>query len=301
MPRSPSSHGDEVNTAFVRAEESTAFEIGSITKVLTGELLAIAVERGEVSLDDTLGEHLDLGDAPVASVPLVQLATHHSGLPHWPEDPAWVAEFDEAYAAHEDPVDDDLAELLELARGADAAPDSEFEYSSFGAALLGQALSSAAGIEYPELLQQRVLDPLGWRTPCSSSSRIKCQRRTPEDSTLGDPVEPWTNGAFSPAGGVDATLGDLIALAAARRRSRAQSRRSSPSQRSTPGRRSDTSGSSRRYDRGPSPVTPERPADSARRCSSTAESGTASIVLTNTASQPRPFELALRLLVDAER
>ena len=110
-------HGDEVNTAFVRAEESTAFEIGSITKVLTGELLAIAVERGEVTLDDTLGEHLDLGDAPVASVPLVQLATHHSGLPHWPEDPEWVAEFDEASAAHEDPVDDDLAELLDARPG----------------------------------------------------------------------------------------------------------------------------------------------------------------------------------------
>src|SRR5688572_16171061 len=50
-------HGDDVNTAFVDAEESTAFEIGSITKVLTGELFAIAIERGEVALDDTLGEH----------------------------------------------------------------------------------------------------------------------------------------------------------------------------------------------------------------------------------------------------
>ena len=174
-------HGDEVNTAFVDAEESTAFEIGSITKVLTGELLAIAIERGEVALDDTLGEHLDLGDAPVASVTLEQLATHHSGLPYFPEDPAWVTENERAYAAHEDTADDDLAELLALARGADAAPGSEFEYSNFGAALLGHALASAAGIEYAKLLKQRVLDPLGMAHAVlverlGSSARDPCRR-----------------------------------------------------------------------------------------------------------------------------
>ena len=81
----------EVVTVFAEADEDTVFEIGSITKVLTGELLAIAVERGEVGLDDPLGRFLSLGDAPVASVTLRSLATHSSGLPWDPTDPEWVA------------------------------------------------------------------------------------------------------------------------------------------------------------------------------------------------------------------
>ena len=71
----------EVETVFAQADEDTVFEIGSITKVLTGELLAIAVERGEVALDDPLGQYRPLGDAPAGSVTLGSLATHSSGLP----------------------------------------------------------------------------------------------------------------------------------------------------------------------------------------------------------------------------
>ena len=297
-------HGDEVNTAFVRAEESTAFEIGSITKVLTGELLAIAVERGEVTLDDTLGEHLDLGDAPVASVPLVQFATHHSGLPHWPEDPEWVAEFDAAYAAHEDPVDDDLAELLELARGADAAPDSEYEYSNFGAALLGQALAAAAGIEYPELLQQRVLDPLGM----DHAVLVEQPDQVPEThaggfDTRGESFEPWSPGAFSPSSAVHATLGDLIALA---REVLDGDLARSPAL--EPVAASGVPRAQIGYfwfieEIRPRIITnhPGETNGFGTALLINRESGTASIVLTNTASQPRPFKLALRLLIDAER
>ena len=46
------------------------FEIGAVSMVLVGELLAIAIERGEVALDDPLGAYLPLGDAPAASVTL---------------------------------------------------------------------------------------------------------------------------------------------------------------------------------------------------------------------------------------
>ena len=40
------------------APERAVFEIGSITKVFTSLLLAIAVERGELGVDDPLVEHL---------------------------------------------------------------------------------------------------------------------------------------------------------------------------------------------------------------------------------------------------
>ena len=80
----------EVREAFLRADAATVFEIGSISKVFTGELLAEAIDRGEVRADDPIGDHLDLGEAPIASATLRDLAAHASGLPTFPTDPEWV-------------------------------------------------------------------------------------------------------------------------------------------------------------------------------------------------------------------
>lgn len=41
--------------AFLAADADTRFEIGSVTKGLTGMLLADSVERGEMSLDTEVG------------------------------------------------------------------------------------------------------------------------------------------------------------------------------------------------------------------------------------------------------
>ena len=43
---------------LIDAEPETRFEVGSITKGLTGMLLADAIDRGEVSLDTTIGDLL---------------------------------------------------------------------------------------------------------------------------------------------------------------------------------------------------------------------------------------------------
>src|SRR4051794_5697046 len=55
------------------------FEIGSITKTMTGLLLADAVTNGRVRLTDSIEEWLDAGEN--GGITLAQLATHTSGLP----------------------------------------------------------------------------------------------------------------------------------------------------------------------------------------------------------------------------
>lgn len=63
--------------------EKLVFEIGSITKVFTGLLLAQAVVEKKVTLDTTLGSLLagkvEFADPRVAAITLKQLATHTSG------------------------------------------------------------------------------------------------------------------------------------------------------------------------------------------------------------------------------
>lgn len=67
-------------------DSSSLFSIGSITKTFTGVLLADAVLRDQVQLDTPIGSLLNQKVPMLADVPirLVDLATHSSGLPRFP-------------------------------------------------------------------------------------------------------------------------------------------------------------------------------------------------------------------------
>src|SRR5690348_9733856 len=69
------------------AAQKTLFEIGSITKVFTGILLADAVGEGKLSLGDTLAQRLPVkfADPATGAVTLRQLGTHTSCLPRLPD------------------------------------------------------------------------------------------------------------------------------------------------------------------------------------------------------------------------
>jgi CubicO group peptidase (beta-lactamase class C family) len=208
--------GGEVRTAFIGASADTVFETGSITKTFTGLLLAEAVERGEVELDDALGEHLDLGTSPAASVTLGDLAAHRSGLPTFPTDPAWRERIEPAFLAGEDVIDESVDELLAQAAAEVLPPDPQPMYSNMGAALVGQALAAAADMEYQELLAERILEPLG----LDGASLPVEDDEVPEGlapgrTADGGAAEPSTLGAYAPAGGITATVADLVAYAAA--------------------------------------------------------------------------------------
>src|SRR5690606_11445328 len=68
-------------------DADTVFEIGSITKVLTGILLAKLGERGEVDLDDRIADLLPDGwslSESAKDVTLRHCTTHTSGFPRLP-------------------------------------------------------------------------------------------------------------------------------------------------------------------------------------------------------------------------
>ncbi|HEX6909695.1 MAG TPA: serine hydrolase [Longimicrobium sp.] len=139
----------------------SVFEIGSITKVFTGTLLADMVERGEVSLSDPVARYLPEGVRVPSrngrEITLLDLATHRSSLPRMPgnlpqspSDPYPPYTMEDLYAF--------LAQH-ELRRDI----GSEFEYSNMAVALLGEALARRAGGTWDEVVRQRVLEPLGMR------------------------------------------------------------------------------------------------------------------------------------------
>ena len=114
-------------------------ELGSVTKAVTGLLLADAVVRGEVALARALAACLP-GARP--GITLERLATHTAGLPRVPlallRRVGFLDTTDPYARTTVAELVDDLARVRIRRRGRP-------RYSNLGAALLGQALAAAPG------------------------------------------------------------------------------------------------------------------------------------------------------------
>lgn len=181
-------------------DADTPFETASVFKVFTAMTLADMVENGETSLDRTLAEvfpDADFADPEIASATLEDLATHHSGLPTAPaEDPFrhYVLPslvFSDVYKESAHPVD-----ALAFTSANDKGG---YEYSNLGFSVLGEALAAESGTPYPDLVRERVLDPLGMDDTVVAEGGVPSGGAVPHIAP-GTAVEPWHNTDYAPAG-----------------------------------------------------------------------------------------------------
>lgn len=199
--------------------DRSVFELGSINKTFTGTLLALAVRRGEVSLDDPVADYLpDSVTVPSRdgrAITLLDLATHRSGLPSLPTNYI-PGDLGDPYADYTLEVLYDFLSTYELPR----EPGAEAEYSNLGFGLLGHALARAAGTTYRELLRARILDPLGMDHTAYASEpayeRAGLAERMTRPHSRGEPVPAWTvTEAMAGAGGLRSTMADMLKYLAA--------------------------------------------------------------------------------------
>ena len=141
-------------------DDQTLYEVGGITKVFTGILLASAAERGEVTLDTPLSKLV----APGVSVPkhgdreitLLDIMTHRSGLPRLADNMLKIAP-DDPYKYYTAARAEAFLSNHEL----QVAPGTRYRYSNFAVSYLGHVLTRVAGAsDYDMLLQQRLTGPL---------------------------------------------------------------------------------------------------------------------------------------------
>ena len=193
----------------------TLFEIGSITKVFTGTLLAEQVLAGTMRLDDPVRRYLPEGltvpRRDDRDISLLHLATHTSSLPVQPpmlglyaltsKDPA------NPYAAyHLNRLKKDLP-ALKLTRPI----GSQFEYSNLGVGLLGHAVAHAAKAErYEDLLVRRLAEPLGLTDTRIRLSAEQKKRFALGHSSRGEPTSEWTFACLEACGGLRSTAHDLL-------------------------------------------------------------------------------------------
>jgi serine-type D-Ala-D-Ala carboxypeptidase/endopeptidase len=206
-------HGDPGAGAPPLGGESV-FEIGSMTKVFTGILLADMVRRGEVKLADRLADLLP----PHVSVParsgkfitLLDLTTHFSGLPMMPPNLA-PADPENPFADYTVSQLYESVSTYELQRG----PGDVFEYSNLGVALLGHALSLRAGTTYEVLVSERILRPLGMTHTAVTSTSWMEDHLVRGHDRAGNPVSSWDFPTTAGMGGLRSTANDMLTFAAA--------------------------------------------------------------------------------------
>lgn len=202
-------YGKTSQTADAKnAEENTVFEIGSITKVFTGTLLAEALRRGEVSLSDSISKYLpETVRTPTRNgreITLLDLATQSSGLPGLPTN------FAPKDAGN--PYNDyTVAQMYEFLSTYQLTRDigAKYEYSNFGMGLLGHVLSLRAKMSYEDLVKTRILKPLKMNdTTITLSPRLKSRMARGFDEN-GDQVSNWDIPTLAGAGALRSTARDM--------------------------------------------------------------------------------------------
>ena len=207
------SYGDAGPDARPLGKKSV-FEIGSITKVFTGILLADMAAHGEVSLADPVAKYLPervtMPSRGGREITLLDLSTHHSALPRLPDNMS-AADAANPYA------DYTVEQMYTFLSGYELNRDigSEYEYSNLAVGLLGHVLASVSGGSYETLVRQRILKPLGMtRTGISLDEDMQSWMANGHDPE-GNVVPLWDFSTLAGAGALRSDVTDMLVFLAA--------------------------------------------------------------------------------------
>ena len=199
--------------AGLGSDEHTEVEIGSVTKMFTGELARQLVEEGKLKPDTTVGEVLDVGNAPVADVTVRELLDHTSGLPRLANanllnDLVSVLTGSNPYKG------ETVEDILAAATKAKLKNRGEESYSNLGYGLLGHMLETVAGQPYEQMLKERIFEPAEM-----TETYLMAPGSVPEDAPrgltdTGRHAEPWEMDGSAPAGAIRSTASDMAKFAA---------------------------------------------------------------------------------------
>lgn len=191
--------------------ESTVFEVGSLSKLFTSLLLAKAVTKGEVRLEDpvqpALGDAVTLPTDGQSQITYRSLANHRSSLPRLPDDLIATANMENPYVHYNQAMLYACLNRMKPLRSI----GSSASYSNFGVGLLGHALGKLAGSDYRVALNERVLTPLGMLDTSTESSDEQAARLATAHTKKDKPAKHWDFTEVTvAAGGVRSSLSDML-------------------------------------------------------------------------------------------
>jgi CubicO group peptidase (beta-lactamase class C family) len=192
----------------IPARADTVFRIASISKSIAAMAVMQLVERGKVSLEDTIWKYMPTypkhGDHTIT---VRHLLTHTSGIRHYHYELGEkentkqfysVADSSKIYSVHLEPL------LF--------TPGTRFSYSTYGYNLLAGVVEKASGLSYEAFLQENIFAPAGMKdTRLEHPEEIVPRRGRQYRRHRGSIINaPYVDLSFKWAGGgVISTVEDL--------------------------------------------------------------------------------------------
>lgn len=132
--------------------------IASMAKAFNGAVVLALVDRGVVSLDDTIAEWLPDLLPNASAVTIAQALQHTGGLPDYIRSDGFIKRFERDPGAYISPE-----EILAFVRDEplDFVPGSKYHYSDTDNIALGLIAERATGLAYTRLLRRYAYRPLG--------------------------------------------------------------------------------------------------------------------------------------------
>jgi serine-type D-Ala-D-Ala carboxypeptidase/endopeptidase len=165
-------YGETAKGSKRAPDGASLVRLNSTTKVFTTEVLAKLAAEGKLALTDPLQRYAGATRVPAFGgrpITLLDLATHSGALPREMGD-APAGAFSRAWPTRADRWKWLPGYQLPWAPGSTAA------YSNIGFDLLADAVETAGGQSYPELLRTRVTAPLGMADTTFAPSPEQCAR-----------------------------------------------------------------------------------------------------------------------------
>lgn len=196
--------------APVPVDPHTLFQIGSITKTMTGTITLRLVEQGKLDLDLPIRSYLPelkLRDAgAAASVTLRHLLSHTGG---------WLGDYFDDTGKGDDALATIVGRMAELPQWTPLG--ATFSYNNAGFYLAGRVIEVVAGKPYEAVAQELLLNPLGMDEAFFFAEDC-ISRRVAVGHTVQDEratvARPWALArAANPVGGLSASVRAMLAYA----------------------------------------------------------------------------------------
>lgn len=169
----------------VKANDNSRYRIASISKTFTTVLIFKAIEEKKLSLNQTLSHFLPtIGNS--GEITIEQILYQRSGLPDilWNDGPDWT----------QPKTKQEMIEMISNA-GSDFKPDSQTNYINTGFFLLSYILEEIYGKPYPEILEEKIIKPIGLKNTYSGGNinvnRNECNPYS-HYNWIKQPMFDWT-------------------------------------------------------------------------------------------------------------
>lgn len=152
-------YGKMNNESQIDINKNSIFEIASITKIITSNLIAQAVIDNKINLDDYIDDYLPkeyvLHNNLKNKIKISDLASHQSGLPD--------LDFGKLIKLNQQqPVSSVTKKTLTaIINNCNQLIDyGQYRYSTISYTLLGQILENVYGTTYDEIIRAKIIEPL---------------------------------------------------------------------------------------------------------------------------------------------